>query len=217
MPARRSNAAWRGSKTSSRPKRGRRTGGAEDRAHIATTDRADPATLEAIYRELEAEAEAEIAAAGLPREERVHQRFAQCRYPGQTFDLDVPVPGGALGDGEPGAIAGRFHARHEQEHTFARREEEVLISGLRVRSRVELDKPALPPLAPSQGAPKPRTQRDVWFGDGFLRTEVYEGQSLAAEQEIAGPAIVEEPFTTLVIPPGWTARLDSRANYLVTR
>jgi N-methylhydantoinase A/oxoprolinase/acetone carboxylase beta subunit len=41
-----------------------------------------------------------------------------------------------------------------------------------------------------------------------VRYAVYERATLAAAQEIPGPAIIEERETTTVILPGWTARVD---------
>jgi N-methylhydantoinase A len=41
-----------------------------------------------------------------------------------------------------------------------------------------------------------------------LRYAVYARAGLAADQEIAGPAIIEERETTTVILPGWSARID---------
>jgi len=35
--------------------------------------------------------------------------------------------------------------------------------------------------------------------------------------ELAGPAIVEQPDTTTVVPPGWTARLEASGNLRISR
>ena len=42
-------------------------------------------------------------------------------------------------------------------------------------------------------------------------------RKLGAGAAIAGPAIIEEVTTTIVIEPGWTARLDASGSYLITR
>jgi N-methylhydantoinase A/oxoprolinase/acetone carboxylase beta subunit len=41
-----------------------------------------------------------------------------------------------------------------------------------------------------------------------VRYDIYDRATLAAGQEIAGPAIIEERETTTVILPGWSARID---------
>ncbi|MGZ4241907.1 MAG: hydantoinase/oxoprolinase family protein [Actinomycetota bacterium] len=186
------------------------------RASLVASSEADPAKLEKLYRQLEKDAEAELRQAGVPAKRFSHQRFAQCRYPGQTWDIDVPIPGGVLTKASIGTIAELFHEMHEHEHTYARREEDVLISGVRVRSRGVVDKPHMPALRGGGGAPKPKGSRKAYFGDGFRKTAVYDGERIRAGQSVKGPAIVEEPFTTIVVPPGWSVKLDKRGNYVAT-
>ena len=50
-----------------------------------------------------------------------------------------------------------------------------------------------------------------------MKTNIYDGPSIRAGQKIAGPAIIEEPFTTVVVPPRWTVKLDRLGNYVATR
>jgi len=187
------------------------------RATLVTTGEADPDRLGAIFEELEAAAEAELREAGLPSRRFVHRRFAQCRYAGQTADLDVPLDRRRLSPREVERIAERFHAQHEGFHTYARRDEGVVISALRVRSSGLMPKPDLPRIAGTSAAPKPKGQRKAFFGGRFRRTSIFEGPALRAGQRLEGPAIVEEPFTTVVVPPGWTVKLDRLGNYVARR
>src|ERR1051326_8520323 len=83
------------------------------KAVLAAGSTADAATLESAFRELEKGAEAELRAAGLPAKRFAHQRYAQCRYPGQTWDIDVPVPPGKLTTKTVSQIAELFHVEHE--------------------------------------------------------------------------------------------------------
>jgi N-methylhydantoinase A len=59
----------------------------------------------------------------------------------------------------------------------------------------------------SRGEPKYRRTILLWPDLG--PTAIYDRTSLAAGQTIAGPAIVEERETTIVIPPGWDANVDA--------
>jgi N-methylhydantoinase A len=45
---------------------------------------------------------------------------------------------------------------------------------------------------------------------------VYDGSLLGSGAEVRGPALVEEPFTVVVLPPGATAQLDELGNYALT-
>ena len=205
------------------------------RATLTTAGKVEPGKLEEIYKGLEQEADAreathledvysvlekeadeELWQAGVPTKRFKHNRFAQCRYEGQTWDIDVPV-NGKIDPKELAAIAKRFHKMHFEEHTFDRKEEDVMISSLRVRSRALLSKPPMQKLSGSTQAPRQSGHRQAYFGTGFVKTALYDGPSLRAGQAIKGPAIVEEPFTTIVIPPKWTVKLDKFGNYVATR
>ena len=48
-----------------------------------------------------------------------------------------------------------------------------------------------------------------------MDTSIYDGGALSPGNKIEGPAIVEEPGTTLVIPPKWKASVTSRGDYLL--
>ena len=63
----------------------------------------------------------------------------------------------------------------------------------------------------------PKARRDAFFDGRFRKTAIYDGPQLRAGQKLAGPAIVEERFTTIVVPPGWTVKLDKLGTYVGTR
>ena len=48
-----------------------------------------------------------------------------------------------------------------------------------------------------------------------LDAPIYHGDALRPGAHIAGPAIIEEPTTTLVVYPGMAARLSTANNYLL--
>jgi N-methylhydantoinase A len=185
--------------------------GIEDEA-----DTREAASLEEVYRALEQESDEELWQAGVPTKRFKHMRFAQSRYPGQTWDIDVPV-GTKVTAKEQAQIAERFHKLHLEEHTYDRRDEDVMISSLRVRSRALLSKPQLRRIPGSTAMPKSSGTRQAFFGSGYVKTKLYDGPQMRAGQTISGPAIIEEPFTTVVVPPKWKVKLDKLGNYVATR
>ncbi|MCB1431654.1 MAG: hydantoinase/oxoprolinase family protein, partial [Alphaproteobacteria bacterium] len=81
-------------------------------------------------------------------------------------------------------------------------------------------KPKAPKLA--KGAPLPKAlkghRKAIFEASGKAsRTPVYDGAKLGAGATVAGPAIIEEVTTTIVIEPGWTAKLDQSGSYVITR
>ena len=65
--------------------------------------------------------------------------------------------------------------------------------------------------------PPEAASRSVWFGDSWLDTPIHAGPSVATGTPIEGPALVEEPFTVVVVHPGWSATLADHAAYELRR
>ena len=61
-------------------------------------------------------------------------------------------------------------------------------------------------------------RKAIFSADGKqVRTPVYDGDRLGAGATVTGPAIIEEVTTTIVLEPGWSARLDASGSYLIKR
>jgi len=149
-------------------------------------------------------------------------RYAHLCYPGQTFDIPVPVVGHVLARHEAPvnqddwkATIERFHDLHEKLHTYASRQEEPILRALRISAVGVVDKPGLPRTGRSSGRPRLKERRKAFFGGKFVMTRVFDGPRLRTGQRISGPAIIEEPFTTIVLHPRQTAMLDRHGNYRI--
>jgi N-methylhydantoinase A len=55
------------------------------------------------------------------------------------------------------------------------------------------------------------------FGRSWVETPCYNGEQLLAGNVIAGPAIIEEKVTTVVIPESFTCTVDAAGIYLLKR
>jgi N-methylhydantoinase A len=55
--------------------------------------------------------------------------------------------------------------------------------------------------------------RPVHFGQGFADVPTFDGAVLGSGAVVEGPALIEEPFTVVVLAPGDVARLDQHGNY----
>jgi hypothetical protein len=62
-----------------------------------------------------------------------------------------------------------------------------------------------------------KRRRPCFFKGKFMDTPIYDGALLSPGNSIQGHAIVEEPTSTLVIPPGFTCTIDPYGNYLLKR
>jgi N-methylhydantoinase A len=190
----------------------------EMRSCITPVGRADLGRLNALLGEMDAAARSALGASNGRRRRLRVERMALLCYPGQTFDMPVPLPprGGVLTARGLADTVERFHRMHEELHTYACRDEEPMLRGLRIKAALVEEHPALPRL-PRRPAGSPRLgARKAFFAGRFVATPVWAGPRLAAGQTIAGPAIVEEPFTTIVLYPGQRAKVDALGNYLIT-
>src|SRR5438552_17127591 len=194
------------------------------RAYVVPLSQVDLARVHTLMSELRDEARKELDPTGLAETHVDVGLFAQMCYPGQNFDMSVPVPEGDTLD-EPGLLdlTERFHDQHEADRGFCFRNQQPLLRGVRLVARGYTPKPErLAPLGAVREAKAARRgERRVYFGpefmgSGFVDAPVYDGSLLGPGVEVRGPALVEEPFTVVVLPPGATARLDDLGNYELT-
>lgn len=161
----------------------------------------------------------ELYAAEGVREGLLFQRTADLRYYGQEHTITVPVPSTSYGDKEIAQIAEAFAQHHEREYGF-RLSSAVELVNLRLTGVYGVRKPApMRRTGHSAGeSATPLGERRVCWGQGqSLPTPVYRRDKLPPRAQLRGPAIVEEPTTTVVIPPGFTASADEFDNLLLER
>jgi N-methylhydantoinase A len=190
----------------------------EMRAYITPIGRADVGRINALLAEMEESARATLAERrGTHRRVEV-QRYANLCYPGQTFDMAVPIVmrGRTLDRKGVAATVERFHALHEHLHTYASRDEEPILRSVRVTAIGVTDKLKLPTFARSSARPPLKGRRAAFFGGRFVDAPLYEGAAMRAGQRVKGPAIIEEPLTTIVLHPRQVATLDTVGNYRIT-
>jgi N-methylhydantoinase A len=148
------------------------------------------------------------------------QRFMDIRYVGQTHEVTVPIRSRTrrVTDLNFKKTIQDFHDLHEQLYSFKRPSEPVEILGLRadiigVRETVKYQSLPFTSEDPSKALKEERT---VSFeGLGFINTKVYDGARVEPGNLISGPAIIEEPETTIVIHPGQEAMLDHYQTYVI--
>ena len=59
--------------------------------------------------------------------------------------------------------------------------------------------------------------RDVWFGGRRIPTRVFRRDRLAAGWHVAGPAVIVEANSTMIIEPDWQARVNEFGHIVLTR
>src|SRR5438270_203516 len=189
------------------------------RAYVVPLSQVDVARVTTLMGELLDEARKELEPANLGADQVSTALYAQMCYPGQNFDMSVPVPEGAsLTDAGLLDLAGRFHAQHEADRGFSFPAQQPLLRGVRLVAKGFTPKPGRLAEPGQVGDPsQARTgTRPVHFGHGFVDTPVYDGSALGPGASLQGPALVEEPFTVVVVAPGSSLVLDEHGNYDIT-
>jgi N-methylhydantoinase A len=188
------------------------------RTVYTTAATADPSVLEAAFRAMEAEGSAMLERAGIDAGRRRFDRSVDARYAGQSYELNVPVAGGAVGAVAIDEIAEAFHARHAQTYGHDNPAEPVQFVSLRLAAIG-----IIPPLTVRQqpaaaGTRSAKSPREVWFhGTGTVKAQVHDRARMAEGVVIHGPAVIESLESTVLIPPGWQARMDGDGFILMAR
>src|SRR4051794_21652315 len=188
------------------------------RSYVTPLSQVDLGRVRDLMTDLLQEVDKELEPTGVGVAEITRALSAQMCYPGQNFDMSVPVPEGTALD-EPGLLdlAERFHDQHEAERGFCFRAQQPVLRGVRVVARGVTPKPDHFAETGKVGAATAaqRGTRPAYWGDRFVDTPVFDGSALAPGAEITGPALIDEPFTVVVLPPGASARLDATGSYVV--
>jgi N-methylhydantoinase A len=181
----------------------------------------EPAGLARLFQPLAEQARADLLAEGLEGEDVALQPALDMRYQGQSYELTIPLDGGAP---EAAKAVGDFHEAHRQRFSYASQDQPVEIVNVRLKAVGRTAKPHFKEEAMGGLDPKAAQigYKQVYFGGadspGAARpipTALYERARLAPGNMVVGPAVVFQLDTTTVIPPGWTATVDGWGNLVL--
>ncbi|RMF96417.1 MAG: hydantoinase/oxoprolinase family protein [Gammaproteobacteria bacterium] len=167
-------------------------------------DQADTANLSAALTSLGARAVEDLRQDGFDATE-IELRFtADCRYPGQGYELRVALPALPIDAAWRETVAERFHAAHAQAYARSFPEQPVMLVNLWATATVQPPNP--PPVRPTTEA---TGQGDIALEAGFSSadgvamhmTRFLARSSLAAGQRLRGPAVIEQTDTTTILYP----------------
>jgi N-methylhydantoinase A len=182
-------------------------------------DTLTPATLEALFADFVVEGEARLDRDGVPAADRRMLRSVDLRYHGQSFELPIAVPPGALTAADIARLRTEFDAAHERAYGYAAKEDAVELVNVRLAAIGVTPRPRRAPLA--EGGRDPlgalKATREVWFAEtgGWRKTNVLDRTKLLSGNVVAGPAIVEEHDASTLVHPGWEATVDQHGSLLL--
>ena len=144
--------------------------------------------------------------------------YADMRYRGQEHSVKILFPF-ADDRADLALAAERFHAAHEKRYTY-RLDTDLQVVNLHLVANVEVDKPDLPEKPQTGIRPEDAVKRvrKVDFDrSGIHDAVIYDGLLLEPDMKFSGPAVVQEPSVSMVIPPDYTVTVDRFGNYHAER
>lgn len=166
--------------------------------------------LEPIFEQLAATALDEVRSEGVPPESiQPAVRSLDLRYAGVEATLNVPCP--ANGD-----YAARYGELHQQLYGYQHAGRSLEITAARVEVVGTTPQPVEPEHPTTERRPVPQEVTTTWFHNQAHATAVFTRAEIAPGDRIAGPAIICEPTSTVVVDPGFEAEVRSRGEIVLT-
>lgn len=137
------------------------------------------------------------------------------RYQGQSYELTAPLALPVTPASVADAVTA-FHVAHAQRYGYAMPQERVEAVTVRLRAAAPGVKPSLPfATAPATTAAAVAIvhTKPVWFAaTGPVPTACYARDRLQFGHRLAGPALILQYDTTIVLTPDWSAAVDEMLN-----
>jgi N-methylhydantoinase A len=146
--------------------------------------------------------------------------YVEARYPYQVWELPIRLRGNRIrNERDILGLTTDFHEAHEKVFTIKEPGQSVecinwLSRAISKMPEVELKEERYRGKDPSAAL---TGTRQAYFRDlgGMAKTQIYRGSKLACGNVIRGPAVIEEPVTTIVLPPGSVTAVTKWGNYLI--
>jgi N-methylhydantoinase A len=184
-------------------------------AFFTGSDEFDHARAQELLSSLEGSCVEFAERSGLVAESEI-EYVAEARYRHQVWQLDVPLRSGHLDtEAALAQLVEDFHAVHEE--VYAVRDERAVIEVVNLRARVTC--PLAGGVADSVTHDSARDvlpSRAVYFsGVGEVYAAILRLEAMSPGTQIAGPAIVESSFTTVVLNPGASAERSASGSLVI--
>ena len=182
------------------------------RSYPAPLSSIDLDTVRSIVSGMESEGREKLLSQGVASPNIEISVSADMRYLDQIYEVNVPLPDLAQA---PETLlaqwAENFHQRYQELYSYSQSEQQIRLVTLRavlVGRLPKMDPPMLDDEKSADGrAVKEKGRRSIYL-DGWTDAPVYEIGDLTPRDSVSGPAVLESDFTTVLVEPGDTAKID---------
>jgi N-methylhydantoinase A len=188
------------------------------RSHPIEVDKLDHSVLHRICQELRQKGTDTLRSEGIAADRTLLSLSADLRYIGQFNEVETPAfPEGSVNSDTVGTMVASFHARHHGMYGYSMAGAPVELINLRLSASGVTEKPRLKELEPGGASPLHayKAARRAYFDGHFREVSVYDGLKLAPGNIVSGPAIVEQPTTTIILTTGFVMSCDHYGTYVL--
>jgi N-methylhydantoinase A len=183
---------------------------------------ADPATINRRLDSIETEMKEQMTAEGFRPGQVEFRRFFTMRYRRQTAGVEMPVAWDRFSAKRMAEIQGAFEKKYEELYGVGAgyTKAGIEISELRVDAVGKVAKPLLSARRKSKNNLKSarKGKRRIFFTRPerkLIDTPVYDYERLGVGALVKGPAVIELPFTTTLVPPDYRVTVDAYKNLVL--
>jgi N-methylhydantoinase A len=174
------------------------------------------------YAELKAKAVNEMREEGVSQEAIQFEEYIDLKYAYQLYEMTLPFPAGAANPQLRQALSALFTEAHKTAYSYYR-DDPIEVVSLRLHAVAPAASGTLQfshltaQMSSSATANQKNRTREAYFGPdhGLVKAMILSRAELG--QVMPGPVIIEEPDTTVVVPPDWNIARDERWNLVLTR
>jgi N-methylhydantoinase A len=151
-------------------------------------------------------------------EDVIIYHYADMRYKGQEHTVKVPIKSGEIRAEDISTIIERFHEYHERTYSFRLPNSPVEIVNFHGVGIVKVKRPPLREIiskASIEDAVK--ETRDVFINGKYRSLIVYDKQNIPTNIKIKGPAVIEDPTSTILVLENQEFIKDKYGNIVIHR
>jgi N-methylhydantoinase A len=191
------------------------------RTFVARLEHLDWSRLALLVETMSAEGSRALADERIPPARRRVELRLDCRYVKQYHEVSVPVPLDAIVNRDAGAVARAFHAEHLRLYGYSLQAEgsPVEIINVRLQAIGATDRPTYraEPGSSADASAALKGQRSIYIAerDAFAQVPVYDGHRMHCGHRVAGPALIEQQTTAIVVSDGFDCVVDALGSFVL--
>ncbi len=154
---------------------------------------------------------------GLSVDELLIFHYADIRYKGQEHTVKVPIKTGIIKKEDVPSIIEKFHVYHERTYSFRLPDSPVEMVNFHGVGIVKVKRPAIREVEEGNLSVDDaiKEQRNVFIHGDFVEMPVFDRSKIPVEKRVEGPAIIEDPTSTVLVLEGQELLRDRYGNIVI--